>query len=236
MWELDTEFSEIVQRVSDVKSFRFAASSKDAEFTPGQFFEVTIKIKEQNSSHYFSFSCAPTDGYVEFTKRITGSEYSQALNLIKAGDWAHLKGPFGKFILPEKPQPLAFITGGIGITPLRSMIRFVTAKELPFNIVLLYSCSSYDEIAFRDELESITGKNPGIRVVYILSGPDLPPGWKGITGRIDQATVKETVPDYAQRLFYISGPTKMVTALSDQIKALGVAEDRIKHDSFSGYD
>ncbi len=211
MWEFDTEFSEVIQRTSEVKSFRFPIGSKQAPYQAGQFFFVTINVKGQDALHHFSLSSSPTDEqYLEFTKRITASDYSQTLNIVKPGDWAHISGPLGSFTLPRKPQPLGFVSGGIGITPLRSMLRYITARQLPHDVVLLYGNNNYDDIVFRDELKHLETSHHTLRVEYVLSGPGIPPDWKGKTGRIDQSLVKELVPDYQKRVFYISGPPKMV--------------------------
>ncbi len=235
MWDFDTEFSRIIQRSPTVKSFRFPVEG--AEFTAGQFFFVTIRINEREAVHHFSFSSAPTDDkYIEFTKRITQSDYSQVLNAVKPGDWAHLRGPAGNFTLPKEARPIAFISGGIGITPMQSMLRYVTHEKLPYDIVLLYGCPSQEEIIFRDELDAMAAANSGFRAEYVLSGPDLPAGWKGRKGYVNKDLIAEAIPDYKDRLFYISGPPKMVASLMDQVKALNVPETQIKHDSFTGYD
>jgi glycine betaine catabolism B len=235
MWDFDTEFFQVVQRSPTVKSFRF--SVPDLDYKAGQFFFVTIKVNGENAVHHFSFSCSPTDkGYIEFTKRITQSPYSQVLNVVKQGDWAHLRGPAGSFTLPEDVRPLAFIAGGIGVTPLRGMLRFIVHEKLPFNVKMLYGCPNTEEIIFRDELDEMAKSNPNITIDYALSGPDFPPGWPGKKGFISKDLISETIPDYKDRAFYISGPPKMVTSLMDQVKALGVPEGQIKHDSFTGYD
>jgi ferredoxin-NADP reductase len=237
MWEFDTEFSEVIQRTPEIKSFRFPISSTQAPYSPGQFFFVTISVKGQEALHHFSLSSSPTDEqYIEFTKRITTSDFSQTLNVVKPGDWAHISGPLGSFTLPRRIQPLAFVSGGIGITPLRSMLRYITAKKLPHNVVLLYGNNNYEDIAFRDELKHLEASHSGLRVEYVLSGPNIPPDWKGKTGRINQHMIRELVPDYNQRLFYVSGPPKMVIALEEQITALGVPEEKVRRDSFTGYD
>ncbi len=237
MWQFDTEFSEVIQRTLEVKSFRFPISSTRADFAPGQFFFVKIKVKGQDALHHFTLSSPPTDvEYLEFTKRITSSDFSQTLNSTKPGDWAHVSGPAGNFTLPAEPQPLAFVSGGIGITPLRSMLRYITAKKLPYDVVLLYGNNSYDEIVFRDELKKMENGNHSLRVEFVLSGPVVPPDWKGQTGIINQDMVRKVIPDFKQRLFYVSGPPKMVVALSEAVVGLGVAEDRVKRDSFTGYD
>jgi len=138
--------------------------------------------------------------------------------------------------LPEKPQKLGFLSGGIGITPIRSMFRYIADKKLSWDAVLLYGNSRYEEIAFRDELTGIRADNPGLRVEHILTGPDYPPNWTGKKGYINKDFIVELIPDYNERLFFISGPPKMIATLEEQLFALEVPSARIKRDSFTGYD
>lgn len=236
MWEFESHVSEIIQRTPHIKSFRFPTKN-DVRYKAGQFFFVTIKVHGEDAIHHFSFSSSPTDkGYIEFTKRITSSDYSQALDAMKPGDWTHLSGPEGDFTLPRKARLLAFLSGGIGITPLRSMLRCIVAKNLPFDVVLLYGNNSFDDIAFREELAELAGVHSGIRIEHILSGPDLPPDWRGKHGFINRDIIVELIPDYKDRLFYISGPPRMVISLEEQLSSTGVPDKQIKRDSFTGYD
>ncbi len=112
----------------------------------------------------------------------------------------------------------------------------ITAKKLPYNVVLLYGNNNFEDIAFREELDAMAAANTNIRVEYVLSGPVFPPGLQGKTGFINQGLVRELVPDFAERLFYISGPPRMVIALEEQLTGLPVPDKQIKRDSFTGYD
>ena len=237
MWQFDTEFSEIVRKTPDIKSFRFPIQVQDAPFEPGQFFFLTIKYRGVDLVHHFSFSSSPTDrDYIEFTKRITSQDFSQALDNARPGTWAHIMGPFGKFTLPSQRQPLAFLTGGIGITPIRSMLRYIAYKNLSYDMVLLYGNKSYENIAFYRELNELTTSLPSFRVEHVLSGSDFPDGWNGKTGYINNDLVIETIPDYKKRLFYVSGPPKMVLSLVELLNAIKIPEEQIMKDSFTGYD
>lgn len=237
MWEFDSEFAEIIQRTPNIKSFRFPIRTKGVRYRPGQFFFITIKVKGEEAIHHFSFSSSPTEtGYIEFTKRITPSDFSQELNVMTPGAWANLRGPEGTFTLPRKQRRLAFLSGGIGITPLRSMLRYVADKDLDYDVVLLYGNNTFEDIAFREELNQIVASRKGVRVEYILSGPEFPSGWKGKTGFINKDLVGELVPDYMERLFYISGPPRMVIALEEQLTGLNIPQKQLKRDSFTGYD
>lgn len=237
-WHFETELSQVIPRTSSIRSFRFPIGAKGVRYRAGQFFFITILVDGQEADHHFSFSSSPTEkGYLEFSKRVTGSAFSQTLAKIEPGAWARIRGPLGGFVLPAKPQKLAFLSGGIGITPLRSMMRYAGDRGIPHDIVLLYGNPSLEETAFREELEATQGlPGPAIRIEYVLSGPGIPADWRGRTGFINSQIVTEVMPDYRERLFYVSGPPRMVLALKEQLEALEIPPGRIRLDSFTGYD
>ncbi|MFH1245876.1 MAG: FAD-dependent oxidoreductase [Candidatus Omnitrophota bacterium] len=234
---LETEILEVIPRAANVKSFRFRAG-KDMEFQAGQFFFVTIRVEGKESTKPFSFSNSPTEkGYVEFTKRITESAYSRALDKMRPGDKARLKLPSGNFTLNGEYPRIAFLSGGIGITPIRSMCRFAADKGLPVNIVLLYGNNRQEDIIFRQDLDELAKINKNMRVVYTLTAADINrQAWTGRTGYIDARMLKEEIPDYPERVFYLCGPPVMVSGLMDTLKnALSVAENKIRIENFAGY-
>ncbi|MCL5960566.1 MAG: FAD-binding oxidoreductase [Chloroflexi bacterium] len=235
MWEFETEVSDVIPRTPSIRTFRFPIRSRNVRYRPGQFFYVTIKVGDGEGLHHFTISNSPTEkGYLEFTKRITESSYSQALAQMRPGDWARLSGPEGKFTLPAKPRKLAFLAGGIGITPVRSMLRYIADRQLPFDVVLLYGNRSWDEVAFRDEFGELTRRLPHFRVEHVLLEPHT--GWSGHTGHVNANLVQQVMPDLRERLCYVSGPPSMVRSMERQLFALGMPQDQVKRDPFSGYD
>jgi len=237
--EFETNVIDVIQRTDNVKSFRFSIPRHiNIDFKPGQFFVVTIKIKGKEAAKHFSFSISPTEkGYVEFTKRITGSEFSWALNQLKKGDWARLKMPFGFFTFEGEHEKIALLSGGIGITCIRSICKFATDKKLPTDIVLLYSNKAENDIVFREDFARMQAENKNLKVIYTLTSSDADKStWSGRIGRIDSKTVKEEIPDFKDRFFYICGPPKMVEALksvlSDELK---LEKEKIKFEHFTGY-
>ena len=235
--ELDTEIKEIIQRTHNVKSFRFRIK-EDVDFKPGQFFFVTIKIGGVERTKHFSFSSSPTEkGYVEFTKRITESEFSKALDRLRVGDWARLKMPYGAFTFEGEYRNLAFLSGGIGVTPIRSITKFVVDKKISTDMVFLYGNRTEADIIFKDDFDDIQRTSGNFRVRYTLAGPDTgSKKWPGRRGYIDADMVKEEIPDYKERVFYICGPPVMVVTLVDILRnSLGIAEDSIKTENFTGY-
>ena len=237
MAEFETEVSDIIRRTRNVKSFRFGIK-EEVNFKPGQFFFVTIKIEGMERTKHFSFSNSPTEkGYVEFTKRITESPFSKTLDRLKAGDWAKLRMPYGSFTFEGEYEKIAFLSGGIGITPIRSICKFVTDKGLPTDIVLLYGNNKEEDIIFRQDLDGMRSVNKNIRLVYTLTSPDVDQQlWQGRTGYVDDKMIKEEISDFNERTFYICGPPGMVESLINILKnRLSIPEDKIKIENFAGY-
>ena len=235
--EFQTEVLDIIQRTHNVKSFRFKAQ-EGIRFKPGQFFFVTIKIAGTKRTKHFSFSNSPTEkGYVEFTKRITDSEFSKALDALKIKDSAGLKMPYGAFTFEGEYKKAVFLCAGIGITPARSILKFAADKKISSDIRLLYGNSTEADIIFRKDLDVIAATAGNIHIVYTLTNPDAGSGnWSGRRGRIDTDMIKEVIPDYSQRVFYVCGPPAMVTALVGVLKNdLGIVTDNIKTENFIGY-
>ncbi|MBM2831275.1 MAG: Ferredoxin-NADP reductase [Dehalococcoidia bacterium] len=241
MWQFETTFSDIIRVTSDIKTFRFDVQGREkVTYKAGQFFFVTIRIDGKEAVHHFSLSSSPTEterrGYIEFTKRITASEYSQALDRMKPGDWVRLRGADGEFTLSPTRRDLAFVSGGIGVTPLRSMLRYIVDSKLSYDVVLVYGNNRFDNIAFREELDEMAAARKDIRVDCVLSGPDFPPGWTGKRGFITREVIMECIPDFQKRVFYVSGPLKMVLSIEEQLAAIKVPPEQVKRDYFPGYD
>lgn len=234
--EFETKVIDIIQRTHDIKSFRFAVS-EDINFKPGQFFVVTIKINNKEASKHFSFSNSPTEkGYIEFTKRITSSEFSCALDNLKVGDWARLKLPYGAFTFEGEYNKVAFLSGGIGITPVRSICKCACDKKFPTDIVLIYGNKTEGDIVFREDFLAMEAENKNMRVVYTVDNPLDKNIWNGKVGFITAEMIREEMPDYDERVFYVCGPPKMVDylkiLLGDDLK---INDERMKIERFSGY-
>ena len=128
----------------------------------------------------------------------------------------------GDFTLPlDVTQKIVFIAGGIGVTPFRSIIKYLLDTHQSRPIVLLYSTKSAAEVAYSD-IFTQAQRELGIKTVYQI-------------GRIDEAMIKTEVPDYKKRLFYLSGPHSLVNAFEMLLHQLGVSRRNIKIDFFPGY-
>lgn len=235
--EIETEVLEIIQRTENVKSFRFK-TEKDISFKPGQHFLVTIRNGDKDLTKPFSISNSPSEkGYLEFTKRLSDSEYSQTLNKLKPGDCAKLKLPYGEFTFEGECSKTVFLAGGIGITPFRSMCGYAADTGLKTDIVLIYGCNAEQDIIFREDFNRMTEKNENFRAVYVLMcPPDAGRECCGKIGLINAQMIKEVVPDFGERVFYYCGPPRMIEYMDKVLREeLLVPDDRLKKEHFPGY-
>jgi ferredoxin-NADP reductase len=125
------------------------------------------------------------------------------------------------------------LSGGIGITPLRSICKYCTDTQSETKITLLYGNRAEEDIVFREELEEMEQKNKNLKVVFTLDQASQ--SWKGYTGIINAEMVKNEIPDYEETAFYTCGPPVMVEAIASMLIELGVVESRIRRERFSGY-
>ncbi|MFP4473132.1 MAG: ferredoxin--NADP reductase [Candidatus Omnitrophota bacterium] len=232
----ESEISEIIPQTHDVKSFRIPLP-EDVPYEAGQYMIVTIRIDGKEHDKPFTISCSPTQkGYVEFTKKITDHTFSQALDQMKGGEWVRIDMPKGKFTLERGGEKIAFLSGGIGITPIHSMCRYAADRDLPVDMILLYGNHMEQDIVFQKDLERLQSRHANFRIVYTLDKPQDPGSWLGETGYIDADMIKKHVPDYDQRMFFICGPPAMVKKLKGILQdQIGLDEEKIVTENFSGY-
>jgi len=228
----ETNVIETIQRTPDIKSIRFEKPQGFSHLA-GQYVFITLSDGPEKTKH-FTLSSSPTEGFLEITKRLTGHPFANALAGLSPGDKVSIIGPFGDFTFQGEYDKIGMLSGGIGITPLRSMIKYSIDEKLSASIIVLYSNSLESDIAFRDELEDIQREKPNIKIVETITRPGQ--DWKGVSGRINAEMVKKFIPDYLDRTFYTSGPQKMVDAMVSLMSELGVPEGQVKQEYFSGYD
>jgi ferredoxin-NADP reductase len=232
--EFETRVDGILRRAHDVKSFRFRRP-QGFDFDPGQFLFITILIGGEKKRKHFTISSSPTEkSFIEFTKKIMEDhEFSTALNELQIGDWAYIDGPYGEFTFKGEFSTIGMITGGIGITPLRSMIKYCTDNALNSQITLLYGNRSEENITFGEELSNLEKRNKNLRIVHTLSHPS--DKWNGRRGHVDLQMIKDEIPNYLERVFYVCGPPALVNDLVNALKTLGVPDGKIKTENFFGY-
>jgi ferredoxin-NADP reductase len=228
--EYRTEFLERRERTLTAVSYRFKVP-KGLDFTAGQYMLVDLG---NELIHPLSLSNCPDDAeFVEFTKRMTGSPYCDRLKSLKKGETISIKGPFGQFCFADSKGTLVLIAGGIGITPLRSILTSLEKKKgKSGTIILIYGNLNTEDIAFRDELENL--KLPDYHLVHVLS--DTTGMENAYQGFINADIISQEVPKSSNAHYMISGPPVMVEAIKKALASIDVAEDQIRTDIFLGYD
>lgn len=235
--------SKIAQKIKiapDMMDFLFVPEAR-LSFVPGQYMEWTLPHANPDSRgnrRYFTIASSPTEKEFRLGVKFypNGSSYKKAM--IGVDNKTPIVGAqlSGDFVLPkDQAQRLVFIAGGIGITPFRSMIKYLIDVKQTRPIVLFYVNKSAEEIVYEDVFNQAQ-RELGVKTVYTLTDQaKIPASWTGRRGRIDANMIAEEVPDFATRTFYLSGPHTMVTAYREILKGMGVAEKQIKTDFFPGF-
>src|SRR5581483_252232 len=160
-----------------------------------------------------------------------GSSFKKSLLKLNANSPLVATQLAGDFTLPkDMDKKLVFIAGGIGITPYRSMIKYLLDKNEKRQIIVFYSSKTTEEIVYTDVLEEARIKL-GIKTVYTLTDTTLVPSkWQGKIGRLNKDMILSEAPDFKERLFYLSGPHLMVVNFEKTLLELGVTPSNIKKD------
>jgi glycine betaine catabolism B len=154
---------------TDVMSFRLSkqqqgkqADDKQSSFfdyTAGQyaFFDIGgVYNDSRGPIRHFTISSSPTEDFLMITTRIRDTPYKKRLSSLEKGTIVKVRGPQGKFILHEDySKPAVFLSGGIGVTPFRSMIKYATDKQLPIKIVMFDSNRNQENTYSKKNLMNI---------------------------------------------------------------------------------
>jgi ferredoxin-NADP reductase len=230
--KFETCVKDLILRADNVKSIRFSRPDT-FDYKAGQWMFVTIKHQGEELRKHFTISSSPTEDYLEFTKKFTGSTFSNALNLLKTGDWTRINGPFGRFVFEGEYKKIVMLSGGIGITPLRSICRYCTDKGLDTKVTLLYGARTERDLIFKKELIRMREQNKNLKVVFTVEEPFE--RWNSYTGYINREIILKEIPDYEDRIFFTCGPQAMVKAMENLLNDLQVSKEQVKKEIFTGY-
>ncbi|MCL4416277.1 MAG: oxidoreductase [Actinobacteria bacterium] len=228
--KLILKLDKIVKQASDTYDFVFVPD-KEIDFKPGQYMEITLDHARQDSRgirRYLTIASSPTEREfrlgVKFYTR--PSSLKKSLISMKQGQKIVASQLAGDFTLPKDiNRKLVFIAGGIGITPFRSMIKYMLDTNEKRSVTLFYLNKKPDDIAYRNIFDEAE-KQLGIKTEYSIVNIPTASYYRSIA---------EKVPDYKERTFYISGPNAMVSAFEANLKKLGVKKTHIKTDYFPGF-
>lgn len=227
-----------VQIISErVRNYVFSPN-KAFSFLPGQYMDLTlagVPYDARGNRRTFTIASSPEESTVQIGVKFyePASAYKATLDALRPGDVVFASQLAGNFTIENTiHKKLVFIAGGIGITPFRSMVQSINLAEQSVNIVLLYVAREAAEFAYMDVFTA--ARSRGVKTLPIVTSSAANP--KGtIHGKLSSELIARAVPDYAERIFYISGPDAMVDATTSYLVDLGIHRKQIKTDHFSGY-
>lgn len=231
--DFSTRLIEKIPRAGDVTSFRFEKPNQ-LEYEPGQWTSVDFDLEGETFGHHFTLSSAPTEPFLEFTTHVRQSDFKQALDRLEMGHELRMKAPYGQFVLRPETGEVVFLTGGIGITPVRSILRTMADGSSDRRIVLFYGNRNAESTVFLEELRSLDDQLPYLRMVLVFSEPDE--NWRGARGHIDGELLERELRTMAGWSWYLSGPPSMVNDLRSMLEERGIADDSIVTEEFQGYE
>jgi len=233
---------EVRRETDDVWSVKMAPPEGRAvyDYLPGQFHFLTffrhpgLPVEE----HHWTISSSPAkkDSITSTIKAV--GDFTSTMGQTRPGDTVAVHGPFGRFSYMFHPEDreLIFLAGGIGITPIMGMLRYMRDTKDTRSAVLMYANRREDQIVFRDELEDMaSGGYPDLTVVHVLSRPE--DEWTGETGHLNRKKIEKYCgTDLKGKAFYVCGPLKMADALITTLQDMGVPQKKIRREIFSFLD
>jgi ferredoxin-NADP reductase len=210
-------------------------------FIPGQAGDFTLPNPPENDAEgnkrSFSLACAPYETDLIIATRMRDTAFKRSLKIVPLGTELDLEAPWGELVLHEEASiPAVFLTGGIGITPVRSIVLQATHDKLPQKLILFDSNHRPEDAPFFDELTQAQRENPNFTLIATMTDMNKSSRpWKGETGSIDEAMLKKHLGDIAAPIYYVSGPPEMVDAMQKILSKAGVKAANIRAEEFSGY-
>ena len=202
-------------------------------FSPGQFGWLTVwgsPFKITGHPFSFSSSAAVTDGRVEMSIRNLG-DFTSEIHKMPVGQRVYLDGPYGAFTIGNPADMHVLIGGGIGVTPMMSMIRTLADRGDTRPVILLYGNRDWESITFREELEALQARL-NLTIVHVLANP--PAGWTGEQGFITAEMFKRHLPPpYADHEYFICGPDVMMDAIEKALGELDVPLSKYHSERYS---
>ena len=237
---LTLKFKYAKQLAPDTGEFVFEPDTA-INFRPGQYLEWTLghdQVDLRGNRRYFTIASSPTEKDlllgVKFYEK--PSTFKKSLANMKTGDTMIASQLSGDFVLPRnKNKKLVFIAGGIGVTPFRSMIKYLIDTGEKRDVVLIYANKTEADIAYKDILD-LGVKTFNLKIIYVISEQkDKSIIWNGKMGYVDAKMITEEIKDFRDRYFYISGPPSMDSGTGNVLKNIGVSGSHIKTDFFPGF-
>jgi ferredoxin-NADP reductase/Fe-S-cluster-containing hydrogenase component 2 len=237
-WQGKLVLAETADVTHNVKTFRFKAPDGGEipfDYLPGQF--LTLHIAPEGLPIKRSYTIASTPTWrdrIEITvKREDHGLVSRWLHdVLRPGDEVEIEAPNGTFTFTGKEaESVVLIGGGVGVTPMMSVARYLTETGWRGNVHLILGFRTPGDFIFRDEIAELEARNPNLRLTVTMSRADGE-GWNGRQGQVDAELLAQSVPDLAAQWAHICGPPAMMDAVKAALIGLGLPEKQIRMEAF----
>ena len=220
-------------------AFHFARPAH-FQFTAGQSIDLTLidppETDAEGSARTFTIASAPQDDAIVIATRMRDTAFKRVLASAPMGTKVQAEGPDGSFTLHhDTGVPAVFLTGGIGITPFRSMIRDAVARKLLLPLWLFYSNNRPEDAAFLDELVQLDDTTASLHVIPTMTDmAQSKRSWHGETSLINHDMLRRRL-SMSGPIYYVAGPPAMVKAMREMLTSARVGESDIRTEEFAGY-
>jgi ferredoxin-NADP reductase len=210
-------------------------------FEAGQAIDITLlapsETDAEGNTRTFTIASAPHEKSLMVATRMRDTAFKRVLKAMPVGTAVQTESPAGDLTLHrDTARTAVFLSGGIGITPFRSIAFAAAGEHLPQRILLFYSNRRPEDAAFLAELQTLENENPNYKLIASMTEMEKSHRpWHGETGVIDKEMVARHLKDATSPIYYIAGPPAMVKGLHMMINESGVDERDIRTEEFSGY-
>ncbi len=209
------------------------------EFRAGQFGDYTLidppETDDEGNTRGFSLITAPYEDKIGLASRMRDTAFKRVLKDLPLGTEVKLDAPYGDYTLHKtETTPAVFLIGGIGVTPVRSIVAQATHDKSPIKITLIHANRTPDDAPFMADFERLAEENPNFTFIPVAT-KSAPDDWAGERGHIDADMIRRHVDDLNKPIFYLSGPEGLVKAMRQLLVEIGANEDNIRTEEFTGY-
>ncbi|HEY4057368.1 MAG TPA: iron-sulfur cluster-binding domain-containing protein, partial [Kofleriaceae bacterium] len=198
--------------------------------TAGQYLNIALPIEGKTVKRSYTISSSPMPDYVEISvKRAPAGYGSHYLHdKVSVGDRIKISAPGGKFHFPgvtgkHADKRVVLLAGGVGITPMMSVIRSLTAAKWPGDMYLVFGVRTRDDVIFADEIKAIAAANPNVHVTLHYSSEH---------GHITADILRAAVPDFTHGPVMMCGPGPMMVAMRSVLVGMGIPNAEIHEEAF----
>lgn len=238
-WRGQLRVESVITETPNVKTIRLQSASGESHlpftFLPGQFLNVSFSIGGARMNRSYSISSSPTQReHIDLTvkREPRGAVSRHVDDLLKVGEQIEVGGPVGKSVFTgTEADSIVLISGGVGITPMMSITRYLTDRAWPGDIFFVYACGSPADFIFAKEIGELERANPKLHLAVVMERPEGT-DWQGLRGRLTKELLAQSVPDIASRRVHLCGPPVMMDAVKAILTELKVPPDEVKTESF----